>query len=59
MALIIAQPLFGTFSIPEPLWFGEYFYYEKNFSGFFLTEVSASHSLDGRNAAGGGNPWRE
>lgn len=41
------------------LWFGEYFDYEKNDPGFFLTEVSGiPFGLMGEMLEGGGNPWR-
>jgi hypothetical protein len=41
------------------LWFGEYFDYEKNSPGFFLTEVSGiPFGLMGEMLQGGGNPWR-
>ncbi|MEP6749436.1 MAG: glycoside hydrolase domain-containing protein [Bacteroidota bacterium] len=41
------------------LWFGEYFDYEKNDPGFFLTEVSGiPFGLMGEMLQGDGNPWR-
>ncbi|MBS1668229.1 MAG: hypothetical protein JST58_12700 [Bacteroidetes bacterium] len=41
------------------LWFGEYFDYEHNSPGFFLTEVSGiPFGLMGEMLQGGGNPWR-
>jgi hypothetical protein len=41
------------------LWFGEYFDYEKNSPGFFLTEVSGiPFGLMGEMLEGGGNAWR-
>ena len=41
------------------LWFGEYFDYEKNNPGFFLTEVSGiPFGLMGEMLQGDGNPWR-
>lgn len=41
------------------LWFGEYFDYEKNDPGFFLTEVSGiPFGLMGEMLQGGGNAWR-
>ncbi len=41
------------------LWFGEYFDYEHNDPGFFLTEVSGiPYGLMGEMLQGGGNPWR-
>ncbi|MGH7237597.1 MAG: glycoside hydrolase domain-containing protein, partial [Candidatus Saccharimonadales bacterium] len=43
----------------DRLWFGEYFDYEHNSPGFFLTEVSGIHfGLMGEMLQGGGNPWR-
>lgn len=41
------------------LWFGEYFDYEKNDPGFFLTEVSGiPFGLMGEMLQNDGNPWR-
>ena len=41
------------------LWFGEYFDYENNTPGFFLTEVSGiPFGLMGEMLQGGGNAWR-
>ena len=41
------------------LWFGEYFDYENNSPGFFLTEVSGiPFGLMGEMLQGGGNAWR-
>ncbi|MBS1746612.1 MAG: hypothetical protein JST21_10635 [Bacteroidetes bacterium] len=41
------------------LWFGEYFDYEKNSPGFFLTEVSGiPFGLMGEMLQDGGNAWR-
>jgi len=41
------------------LWFGEYFDYEHNDPGFFLTEVSGiPFGLMGEMLQDGGNPWR-
>ncbi|HVX52770.1 MAG TPA: glycoside hydrolase domain-containing protein [Chitinophagaceae bacterium] len=41
------------------LWFGEYFDYENNDPGFFLTEVSGiPFGLMGEMLQGDGNPWR-
>lgn len=41
------------------LWFGEYFYYDKNSPDFFLTEVSGiPFGLMGEMLQDGGNAWR-